>query len=99
MGRMRTFDLLPLLGGAMMGIAVVLLYVILNGPDRMPDAAGKSGGGRWKAVAAFGFGTATGAYLVSGFIGSSSAGPTLYVFLGVLAGALVTFLIARKRIR
>lgn len=86
-------------GGLMMGSAIILLYLMLRGPKLTGDRGDAGGSPKWEVLLGFVMGAALGAYAISRFVNIHGYGPTENVLLGLIAGACLTYVLARRSIR
>lgn len=88
---------LPLIGGALMGVAGVLLFMILSPRRGAGAAAGKDRRSSRLQILGFAVGVPLGAWLVSLVVRDMPAPPVLVLLLVGLVFGLVTATLAARR--
>jgi hypothetical protein len=91
--------LLPLLGGAMMGVALAYLIAMLSGTGRNNETDEPPTNARSQLVGSFAMGTLIGAFAVARLVHAARHGSLVAVMVGAALGALLAYLFVATRMR
>jgi hypothetical protein len=92
-------SLLPLLGGMMMGVAVVYLFFMLRDSAKKTGTAKSVGAARSQLLVGFAVGAITGAYAIARFVQTGTSTSIPMVILGAALGVPLAYIFASSTVR